>query len=80
MIIQNALNRAISGALERHTKVHLVNLAGGSSFDGHAMCTRHPYLFTGGPADSFWRFSHPNAAGQKAIAAAILAKVPGLRK
>jgi hypothetical protein len=42
------------------------------------MCTRKPYLFTGGPKVGLWRFGYPNAAGQVAIANAIRLQVPGL--
>ena len=78
VIIQNALNRAIATELEQHSHDHLVNLAGGSVFSGHGMCTRNPFLFTGGPKAGLWRFGYPNRQGQAAIADAIRAQVPGL--
>jgi len=78
VIIQDALNRAIATELEQHSHDHLVNLAGGSVFAGHAMCTRNPFLFTGGPTVGLWRFGYPNKQGQAAIAKAIRAQLPGL--
>jgi hypothetical protein len=77
-IIQNALNRAIATEMEQHSHDHLVNLAGGSVFTGHGMCTRNPFLFTGGPKVGLWRFGYPNQQGQAAIAKAIRAQLPGL--
>jgi hypothetical protein len=79
VIVQDALNQAIATEMELHSHDHLVNLALGSVFAGHAMCTRKPYLFTGGPKVGLWRFGYPNAAGQVAIADAIRLQVPGLR-
>ena len=79
VIVQNALNRAIATEMEQHTHDHLVNLAGGSVFEGHGMCTRNPYLFTGGPKVGLWRFAYPNRQGQDAIAKAIRAQVKGLK-
>jgi len=78
VIIQNALNRAIATEMEQHSHDHLVNLAGGSVFTGHGMCTRNPFLFTGGPKVGLWRFGYPNQQGQAAIAKAIRAQLPGL--
>ena len=78
VIVQNALNNAIATDMKLHSHDHLVNLALGSGFAGHGMCTRDPYLFTGGPTTGLWRFGYPNVAGQAAIAKAIRAQVPGL--
>jgi hypothetical protein len=78
VIIQDALNRAIATEMEQHSHDQLVNLAGGSVFTGHAMCTRNPFLFTGGPTSGLWRFGYPNQQGQAAIAKAIRAQLPGL--
>ena len=78
--VGDALNRNIKQALATHENVHLVNLALGSGFTGHAMCTKNPYLFTGGPQNRFWRVAQPNSTGQAAIAAAVLHQVPALRK
>jgi GDSL-like Lipase/Acylhydrolase family len=78
LIVQNALNRAIATEMEQHSHDHLVNLAGGSVFAGHEMCTRNPFLFTGGPTVGLWRFGYPNQQGQAAIAKAIRAQLPGL--
>ena len=64
MIVQDAMNRAIATEMEQHSHDHLVNLAGGSVFTGHGMCTRNPYLFTGGPDRGLWRFGYPNQQGQ----------------
>jgi hypothetical protein len=80
VIVADTLNRNIKQALATHEKVHLVNLALGSGFTGHAMCTKSPYLFTGGPKNRFWRVGQPNLAGQTAIAAAVLHQVPSLHK
>ena len=78
VIVQDAMNRAIATEMEQHSHDHLVNLAGGSVFTGHGMCTRKPYVFTGGPTEGLWRFGYPNKQGQLAIAKAIRAQVPGL--
>ena len=78
--IQDNLNRAIKQSVAQHPGVHLVSLAYGSRMTGHTMCTRHPYLFTGGPKNHFWRVTQPNQAGQAAIASTILHQVPGLKK
>jgi hypothetical protein len=78
VIIQDALNRAIATEMEQHSHDHLVNIAGGSVFAGHGMCTRNPFLFTGGPTSGLWRFGYPNQQGQAAIAKAIRAQLPGL--
>ena len=78
--VGDALNRNIKQALATHEKVRLVNLALGSGFTGHAMCTKNPYLFAGGPKDKFWRMGMPNLAGQAAIAAAVQHQVPSLHK
>ena len=80
VIVGDALNRNIKQALATHEKVHLVNLALGSGFTGHAMCTKSPYLFAGGPQNRFWRMGQANLAGQAAIAAAVLHQVPSLHK
>ena len=72
------MNRAIATEMEQHSHDHLVNLAGGSVFTGHGMCTRNPFLFTGGPKVGLWRFGYPNQQGQAAIANAIRAQLPGL--
>ena len=77
--IGDLLNRNIQQALATHEKVHLVNLALGSGFTGHAMCTKNSYLFAGGPKDNFWRMGLPNLAGQAAIAAAVLHQLPSLK-
>lgn len=79
VIIQDALNRAIATEMQLHSHDHLVNLALGSLFAGHEMCTRKPFLFTGGPTEGLWRFGYPNAQGQAAIADAIRLQVPSLR-
>ena len=78
VIVQNALNHAIATDMKLHSHDHLVNLALGSAFAEHGMCTRSPFLFTGGPTTGLWRFGYPNRAGQAAIAKAIRAQVPGL--
>jgi len=80
VILGDSLNRNIKQALATHENVHLVNLALGSGFTGHAMCTKSPYLFAGGPQDHFWRMGLPNLAGQAAIAAAVMHQVPSLHK
>lgn len=80
VIVGDSLNRNIKQALATHEKVHLVNLALGSGFTGHAMCTKNSYLFAGGPKDHFWRMGLPNLAGQAAIAAAVLHQIPNLKK
>jgi len=79
VIVQDALNQAIATEMALHSHDHLVNLALGSVFAGHGMCTRKPYLFTGGPTVGLWRFGYPNMQGQIAIADAIRLQVPGLR-
>lgn len=79
VIVQDALNQAIATEMELHSHDHLVNLALGSVFAGHGMCTRKPFLFTGGPTVGLWRFGYPNGQGQVAIADAIRLQVPGLR-
>jgi GDSL-like Lipase/Acylhydrolase family len=78
--VGDSLNRNIKQALATHEKVRLVNLALGSGFTGHAMCTKNAYLFSGGPQNRFWRVGQPNLAGQAAIAAAVMHQVPSLHK
>lgn len=59
-----ALNRAISGTIGKYSFAHYAPV----SFAGHELCSSDPWIQ--GPADSLP--FHPTAAGQQAIATAVL--------
>lgn len=67
------LDATIAAVTRRFADVSLVSLA--SAFSGHELCTPHSWVFS-----TTWDAAHPNAAGQRHIAAAVLADCRALPK
>jgi hypothetical protein len=126
-IVLDALNQAVAGAVEDARAHHVGNVTlvdVAHAFDGHGICTRAPWVFSGEPLpdstlgadaervlaakacsgtdvlhgaaacgalgasalaaernleDYVWRAAHPNAAGQRALAAAVERQLNGRR-